>query len=170
MHRPKTTEYPEYFAPYIVCVPDGELFEMLEEQIMSVRTALKTISDEEASRLHEPYTWTIKQVVGHLIDAEKLFGWRAHRFGSGDQTPLPGMDQNLYVESIDYAKTTLPQLVDEFEFTRRSNMSFLRRLPADAWNLQGTASGNSITVRALAWILVGHIIHHMGIVKKRVSA
>ena len=79
------------------------------------------------------------------------------------------MDQNSYVEAIDYDKTTLPQLVDEFEFTRRSNIGFLRRLPADAWDLKGTASGNSITVRALAWVLVGHIIHHMAIVKKRVS-
>ena len=169
LRRPETGEYHEYFGAYLACVPEGGLFELLESQISGVRSDLHAISDEGASRLHEPYTWTIKQVMGHLIDAEKLFGWRAHRFGCGDETPLPGMDQNPYVDAIDYTKTVLPQLIDELDFTRRSNLSFLRRLPEMAWDRKGTASGNPVTVRALAWILVGHINHHMAIVRKRVS-
>ncbi len=167
--RPDISEYHEYFANYIACVPDGDLFEQLDAQVDEVQNSLKNVSDEEASRLHPPYTWTVKQVVGHLIDAEKLFGWRAHRFGCGDETPLPGMDQDPYVDAIDYTQITLMQLVNELEFTRRSNTSFLRRLPADAWDRKGTASGNSISVRALAWILVGHINHHMEIVKNRLA-
>lgn len=167
LRRPSPDEYKEYFSSYIDCVPEGELFEMLESQIEHFQNALAKISDEEASVLHEPYTWTIKQVVGHLIDSEKLFGWRAHRFGCGDDTPLPGMEQNPYVEAIDYSKTRLPELANELEYTRRSNVSFLRRLSNEAWDRVGTADGNPITVRALAYLLVGHINHHMRIAEKR---
>lgn len=169
LRRPTPDEYNEYYSGYVNCVPEGELFEMLESQIEYFQSALGEISDEEASKVHEPYSWTIKQVVGHLIDAEKLFGWRAHRFGCGDETPLPGMDQNPYIDAIDYSKTAVSQLADELEHTRRSNLGLLRRLSIDAWDRVGTADGNPITVRALAYILVGHINHHMRIVEKRVA-
>lgn len=168
--RPQPGEYHEYYSGYIECVPAGDLFEMLECQITDFQNTLQKISDEDASILHGSYTWTIKQVVGHLIDVEKLFGWRAHRFGCGDESPLPGMEQNPYIDALDYTQTTTKQLADELEFTRRSNLSFLRRLPTEAWDRSGIASGNSMSVRALAYILVGHINHHMQIVEQRVNA
>jgi len=151
------------------CVPNGDLLELLENQIGELKGLLKRISEEEAAKLHEPYTWTIKQVAGHLIDSEKLFGWRAHRFGVGDETPVPGMEQNPYVDGMDYTKISLTQLADEWEFARRSNLSFFRRLSNKAWDNVGIASDNPITVRALAYLLVGHIIHHIQVMEKRVA-
>ena len=167
--RPAASEYNQYYGPYIDCVPDGDLLELLENQIGELKGLLKGISDEEATKLHEPYTWTIKQVAGHLIDSEKLFGWRAHRFGVGDETPVPGMEQNPYVDGMDYTKISLAELADEWELARRSNLSFFRRLSNKAWDNVGTASDNPITVRALAYLLVGHIIHHIQVMEKRVA-
>lgn len=169
LRRPFSDEYNEYYQGYLDCVPEGDLFETLENQIGYFQDVFGKISDEEASKLHDPYTWTIKQVAGHLIDAEKLFGWRAHRFGCGDETPLPGMEQNPYVDAIDYTQISLAELADELEHTRRSNFSFLKRLSSESWDRTGTADGNSITVRALAYMLVGHINYHMRIVEKRVA-
>ena len=169
LRRPHSDEYHQYYASYIACVPEGELFDLLTQQIESFQNCLQKISDEDALVLHDPYTWTIKQVIGHLIDAEKLFGWRAHRFGCGDETPLPGMDQNPYIEALDYNTPTVQQLADELEQVRRSNLSFLRRLPEKGWNRTGIAGGNPMTVRALAYMLVGHINHHMHIVEQRLG-
>ena len=167
LRHPQPDEYHEYYAGYIACVPEGDLFDQLTRQIEYFQNRLQRISNEDASVLHSPYTWTIKQVIGHLIDAEKLFGWRAHRFGCGDETPLPGMDQNPYIEAMDYNTPTVRQLADELELVRRSNLSFLCRLPTEAWDRSGIAAGNSMTVRALAYVLVGHINHHMQIVEQR---
>ena len=167
--RPAESEYHEYYGPYVDCVPDGDLLELLENQIADLKGLLKPVSEEEAAKLHEPYTWTIKQVAGHLIDSEKLFGWRAHRFGVGDETPVPGMEQNPYVEGMDYTTVSLTDLVDEWELARRSNLCFFRRLSGQAWGNVGTASDNPITVRALAYLLVGHIVHHAKILENRIA-
>ena len=169
LRRPKTDEYNEFYAGYVQHVPDGDLFQQLESQIREVRDCFTGKSESEFSKLHPPYTWTLKQVVGHLIDAEKLFGWRAHRFGCGDETPLPGMNQNPYVDALDYQSIEMEALVDELDFARKANISFLRRLAPEDWDRIGTADGNPITVRALAYILVGHINHHFAIVRKRLK-
>ncbi len=167
--RPQTDEYHEFYANYINCVPEGELFSLLEQQIAPLRSVLSGRSDEDVSTLHTPYTWTIKQVVGHLIDAEKLFGWRAHRFGCGDEAPLPGMNQNPYVDALNYESINIVTLIDELEFARKGNIAFLKRLADGDWDRVGKADGKPITVRALAYILVGHINHHWMIVQKRLG-
>ena len=167
--RPLPDEYNEFYAGYVSCVPDRNLFSQLEQQIEVFRSTLSGEPEERFSVIHEPFTWTIKQVVGHLIDAEKLFGWRAHRFGCGDKTPLPGMDQNPYVDAINYEKVSIASLIDELDHTRQSNIAFLKRLEAASWDCVGTADGNPITVRALAYILVGHVNHHFAIIRKRLG-
>jgi len=168
--RPAASEYHEYYGPYVDCVPEGDLLELLRSQVDDLKGLVKrVVENDEASRLHEPYTWTIKQVVGHLIDSEKLFGWRAHRFGVGDETPVPGMEQNPYVDGMDYTKVSLFELAHEWELARHSNLCFFRRLPDQAWGNVGTASDNPITVRALAYLLVGHVNYHMKILEKRIA-
>jgi hypothetical protein len=167
--RPGRDEYFEYYDTYVRLVRDGECLALFESQVEELRTFFARVSDAEASVLHPPYTWTIKQVVGHLIDAERIFADRLHRFASGDPQPQPGMDQDPYVANQDYVSPRLGDLVDELLFCRRANQLLVRRLKPAAWDNRGVASGHSITVRALVWILVGHIIHHMEIVRKRLE-
>ncbi len=166
---PAKNEYAPYYGLYIARVPDGNIVSHFESQIGEFRAVLNAIDEFAANVLHGPYTWTIKQVVGHLIDAERVFGYRVLRFGSGDSRPIIGMEQNPWVDNTDYRTPRLAELVEEWEYSRRANLCFFRRLRPDAWDWKGTADGNEITVRALAYCLVGHIIHHLEIIKLRVA-
>lgn len=167
--RPSTAEYAEYYGRYIDRVPNGDIIDLLQNQIDEFTCVLGAASEEQAGVLHDPYTWTIKQVVGHMIDVERVFGYRAHRFACDDLRPILGMEQNDFVDSLDYESPLLGDLVVEMEHARRSNCSFLRRIPETAWSRTGTADGNVMSVRAIAYCLVGHAIHHLEIIKKRLA-
>ncbi|MEM7455765.1 MAG: DinB family protein [Planctomycetota bacterium] len=167
--RPDASEHAEYYSLYINRVPDGDIREHLLNQIEEFRTVLDGIEEDDACVLHEPYTWTIKQVVGHLIDVERVFGYRALRFGSGDVRPIPGMEQNDWVDNTDYESPSLKFLTDELVHSRHANICFFVRLKPDAWDSRAEADGNEMTVRALAYCLVGHITHHLEIIKKRLA-
>jgi hypothetical protein len=166
--RPAIDEYHEFYSGYIGKVPSGNLIQIAEEQITELRATFATISESQSSVLHPPYTWTIKQVIGHMIDTDRVFGDRLHRFAAADFQPLNGMDQDPYVDNLDYESPTLSALVDELLHCRQANALLLRRLPAAAWDRRGIASGHSVTVRALAYMQVGHVTHHMRIIEKRV--
>jgi DinB superfamily len=167
--RPTTDEYFEYYATYINQVPDGDILQLAERQVSEMREFLGGISEAESMVVHPPYTWTIKQVVGHMIDAERIFADRLHRISSGDPQPQPGMDQDPYVANHDYEEPTLQVLLEELLLCRQANLLLIRRLKPTAWDVRGVASGYTFTVRALVWILVGHITHHLKIVRKRIG-
>ncbi|MCC6507542.1 MAG: DinB family protein [Pirellulaceae bacterium] len=167
MTRPKADEYFEYYDTYISKVPDGNIVEQLRDQVAEIEALFRPISEEVAQQIHPPYTWTIKQVMGHLIDTERIFADRLHKFAMGETQAQPGMDQDVYVASADYGSVTLSALVDELVHCRRANSLLVQRLTEEAWNRRGTASGHAVTVRALAWMLVGHVIHHAQIVTIR---
>src|SRR5262249_8083458 len=117
-----------------------------------------------------PYTWSIKEVVGHLADTERVMGYRALRFARGDATPLPGFDENEYAKIANFDRLPLPALVSELDVVRRSHLILFPNMPADAWDRGGEANQNHVTVRALAYILVGHGRHHTAIVRKRLAS
>ncbi|MBS0265656.1 MAG: DinB family protein [Planctomycetes bacterium] len=167
--RPTADEYFTYYGTYVNKVPAGDIRTLMEAQIGEVREFFGQLPEAEASVLHAPYTWTIKQVVGHLIDTERIFAERLHHFAMRDPQPLPGMEQNDYINAADYVTPTLAVLVEELLFLRQANSLLLRRLTPEAWDNHGTASGHSVTVRALAYMLVGHINHHLDIVRQRVA-
>ena len=167
--RPSTAEYAEYYGLYVDRVPNGDILELLENQIAEFTGVLNAVTEEQAGVLHDPYTWTIKQVVGHMIDVEKVFGYRAHRFACNDLRPILGMEQNDFVESLDYESALLSDMVVELKCSRRSNCYFLKRIPETAWSLTGTADGNVMSVRALAFCLVGHVTHHLKIIERRLA-
>lgn len=169
MNRPTTTEYGEYFSLYVDKVKGGEILSELATQNEQLLNSLSGISNDLANEIHEPYTWSIKQVIGHLIDGEKVFGYRLHRFACADQTDLPGFEHTPYVENLDYDHVELADLVSEFSDLRSSNIRFLKRLPAANWDFSGTASGCSFTVRGLAFVLAGHVSHHFEIIKNRIG-
>jgi uncharacterized damage-inducible protein DinB len=167
--RPSADEYADYYHTYIRLIPDQPCLELLQSQVVELRTFLLDLSEKEASTIHAPYTWSIKQVVGHLIDTERIFSDRLLRFSSGEQQSQPGFDQDAYVAHQDYQTPTLKELVEELVHCRQSNLLLVRRLKPEAFDLRGIASGYEVTVRALVWMLVGHILHHMQIVQQRIA-
>jgi DinB superfamily len=169
MDRPEPTEFDPYYAKYINLVPETELVAALESQLADMLGVVRAVPEAEANVRHAPYTWSIKEVVGHLADTERVMGYRALRFARGDTTPLPGFDENAYAIVAEFDRLRLSDLVAEFEAVRRSHIWLFRNLPADAWTRAGEANGKRITVRALAFILVGHGRHHTAIVRKRLA-
>ena len=167
--RPETDEYKPYYGQYIDVVPQDNILEILESQIDELQRVLEGIDESEAAKTHAPYTWTIKQVVGHMIDCERVFGYRALRFASGDAQPIPGFEQNDYVDNTDYDRATLADLTSELKCSRRAHAKFFRRIAPAAWDRQGTADGASISVRAIAYIMAGHLIHHLEIIRQRTA-
>ena len=167
--RPQPGEYLAYFDTYISLVDETEILPALESQLEALQTFTKSIPAEQLDVLHAPYTWTIKQVYGHCIDTERIFGYRAARFAAGDQTSLPGFDQDVYVEQTDYPSVSIDDLLEELLATRQSNLFLLRRQSKETWLRAGVADGKNMTVRAAAYVLVGHIRHHLRIVQQRLD-
>ena len=163
-------EYQPYFQPYLDLAGDGDIMGLLAEQTLDVHKAFESLDAETAETVHEPYSWTLKQVIGHLIDEERIFGCRAHRIGSSENQPLPGFDQDLLVANSDYNEVALDSLIEEFVLLRKSNIMLFDRMSADMWRQVGDCDGKKISVRAIAFLLAGHANHHLTIVKKRLGA
>jgi hypothetical protein len=170
MARPEDGEHAQYYQKYISLVPPGNIVAVLETQFDETLSVLSGLTESQAEKHHAPYTWSIKDVVGHLIDSERIFGYRALRFARQDAKELPGFDENDYaVQAVSDARA-LADLLQEFAHVRQSHLDFFRSLPADAWLRRGVANGDSVTVRALAYIIAGHERHHVGILRKRLTA
>ncbi|MDY3556087.1 DinB family protein [Gemmata sp. JC717] len=170
MQRPEPTEYAPFYGTYITLVPEGDVLAAMESQLTETLAFWRAIPESQGDVCHAPYTWTVKQVLGHLIDGERIFGYRALRFARGDSTPLPGFEENDYAKAGSYERLTVAALVSEFEAVRRSSLWLFRNLPAEAWARSGKANDSPVTVRALAYIVVGHVRHHGSILRKRLGA
>jgi DinB superfamily len=169
MVRPDSTEYAADYTKYVALVPEDDIVAAMESQRAASVELLNGVSQNEALVHHQPYTWSIKDVIGHVTDSERVFAYRALRFARGDSTPLAGFDENPYVEAAHFDRQSLSDLIAGFEAVRRSSIYLFRGLADGAWNRRGIANNNEVSVRALAYIIVGHERHHMGIVRKRLS-
>ena len=165
--RPAEGEFAPFYAGYIAKVPDGDIGKFLETQLREVRALLSTIPEGRGGHQYAPGKWTIKEVVGHICDAERIFSYRVLRIARGDATPLPGFDENLYVPAGNFGKRTMASLVDEVVQVRDSTLALVRTLDAEAGARRGEASGKSVTARAMVWIIAGHMAHHVGILRER---
>jgi hypothetical protein len=150
-------------------VPEEDIQRALIEQQDEVRLLLQDVSDEVARTRHPPYTWSVKEVLGHILDAERIFGIRALRFGRSDPSPLPSFDENAYVPPANFNRRPLSSILEEFLLVRQSYVLMFRYLDESAWGRSGVASNASVTVRALAYIMVGHARHHLAILRKRLT-
>src|SRR5262249_19172043 len=148
---------------YVGLVPEDEILPALTGELEATLDLLRAVPEEESLVRHPPYTWSIREVVGHITDSERVFGARALRFARDDATPLPGFDENAYAVAAGSDRIPLADLVAEFEAVRRSHLAFFRHLPAAAWSRRGVANSSEVSVRALAYILLGHERHHIGI-------
>ena len=165
--RPESNEYAPYYEKYVALVPEGEVVETLERQGQETLALLHSLSEERGAHAYAPGKWSVKQVVGHVIDAERVFAYRALCFARGDRTPLPGFDQEVFDRGADFSARTLQSLANEFEVVRRSTLYLFRHLRPEAWGRGGNASDNEVTVRALSYIIAGHEAHHVRILRER---
>lgn len=159
--RPAATEYEAYYSSYIDRTPDGPLVETMTAQIAEVDRTFRGLSPERAGYRYAPGKWTIREVLGHLIDTERVFGYRAVSFSRADPAPLPSFDQALWNPAGRYDERPIGGLVDEWIATRRATIAFAAALPDEAWNRTGIASDFPFTVRAALWILPGHVRYHL---------
>jgi hypothetical protein len=160
--RPLDTEFAPDYASYIAKVPEGDLMAILEQQIAAIRTVTAHVPPDREGFRYAPGKWSIREVVGHLIDGERVFGYRALCISRGDRTPLPGFDEGVYVTSGGSERSTLAALVRELVQVREGNISMFSRLDTAAWLQVGNANGVPVSVRALAFIIAGHTKHHLG--------
>jgi DinB superfamily len=165
--RPDLTEYAPYYGKYINLVPEGDILTALGRQMDGTLALLRGIPESQADSRYAPGKWSIKEVIGHLIDAERIFGYRALRFARNDQTAIEGFEQDDYVKHGGFGEQSLSDLASEYEHVRRANIFLLRGLSSDAWDRRGRASDNEVSVRALAYIIAGHELHHMEIIRSK---
>ncbi|MFO0954795.1 MAG: DinB family protein [Isosphaeraceae bacterium] len=167
---PAGDEYGTYHTRYVSLVPSGHVLVTLAAQLEETLAILRGVSEADAERKQPPYQWSIKEVVGHMTDTERVFAYRAMRFAREDPTPLPSFDQDDYVRAARFDRRPLAELLTEFATTRHASLSLLRGLDPEALLRRGTASGILVSVRAIAHILAGHERHHARILRERVAA
>ena len=167
IEKPGESEYASFYAGYIARVPAGNVLDVLENQSEQLRELASSASPEQQVFRYAPGKWSVREVFGHLIDGERVFGHRAFRIGRGDQTPLPGFDENEYVAASGYDHQDLASLADEFALVRAANLAVLKSLSEDDWRRTGTANGYPVSVRALAFIMAGHVEHHVALLGER---
>ena len=165
--RPEASEYASFYHRYVESVPDGDIVELLRSGGRELLEAIRRIPEARAGHRYGPEKWTIRQVIGHLIDAERIFTYRALRAARGDRTPLASFDENAYVRTAGSDARTLADLAREMECVRQASVLLFESLPADAWGLSGIASEREVSVRALAYITAGHALHHLRILRER---
>jgi len=167
MQRPAVSEYAGHFGKYVDLVAGSDVVGALRGQIGETLATLGAIAEAASLKRYAEGKWSIREVVGHMIDTERIMAYRALRIARADTTPLPGFDQDPYIAAADFDARRWSGLLEEFEVLRRSNVLMFDGLNGDAWGRLGTASGNAISARALAFVIAGHELHHMKIVRER---
>ncbi len=165
--RPEPDEIPSPYVGYIKRVPELDPVMVCAEQIEETTTLLRGLSETQAMYRYERGKWSIKEVVGHLADVERIMAYRALRIARGDATPLPSFDENAYVPVANFDDRSLADLVGELRTARAATLALLRTFDSDAWRRRGTASGKPVSVRALGFMIPGHERHHVEILRTR---
>jgi hypothetical protein len=165
--RPAQDEYAPFYAGYVERVAERDVGAVLERQMEEIRALIAPLTEEEGAARYEPGKWSVKEVLGHIADTERVMSYRLLRIARGDGTPLPSFDQDPYVAAAHSDARTLESLVSELEAVRASTLALVRSLGAEAWGRRGTASGREVSARALAHIIAGHLDHHAAILRER---
>jgi hypothetical protein len=167
MTRPQTSEFAEYYATYVNQVGDGDVRQTLARQAAEVPDWLRAIPDDRVGHRYAPDKWTIRQVLSHINDSERVFSFRAFWFARGFDSPMPSFDQAVAIPTAAADDRSWASHIAEFEAIRGTTLALVNHFPADAWDRRGIASGNPVTVRALVFIVAGHLEHHLRILRER---
>lgn len=168
--KPEANEYAPYYGKYVELVPAGDIAATLKVQGEQTLALLRGLTEAQGDYAYASGKWTIKEVLGHINDGERIFAYRLLRIGRGDKTPLPGFEQDDYITGTNFNARTLASLIDEFAAIRQATLHLCQHFTDAEWQRSGTASENPITARALAYIVAGHELHHVGILKTRYLA
>lgn len=165
--KPDPSEHDPYYGRYVALVPAGDLFEAFETETATTLALLESITEERSLHRYASGKWSLRQTFVHLADGERVFACRALRFARGDVTELPGFEPEDYVAPAEADARSWRSIVDEYAAVRRATIALLRNLPRAAWTRAGVASGARMTVRAAAYVILGHDIHHRKLARER---
>jgi uncharacterized damage-inducible protein DinB len=167
MERPDPSEYFEYYGRYVDLVPDGDIMAILEDEVGKTLDVLSRVPADREDYAYAEGKWSIKEVMGHVIDTERCFGYRAMHFSRNDPSPLPSFEQDDIARESNAAERRLKDLADEFERVRRSHIALFKSFDEEMSMRRGVASGCEFTVRCIPYIIAGHEIHHRGVLVER---
>jgi hypothetical protein len=165
--RPDATEYAPFYAGYVALVPEADVVRALRDSGKEITAALAAIPESRGGFRYAEGKWSIRELVGHVIDAERIFTYRALRLARGDSTPLPPFEENDYVRMAGSDTRSIADLVEELRAVRDSTVRMFASFPDEVWTRTGTVSGRPVSVRALAYITAGHPRHHLAILRDR---
>jgi DinB superfamily len=165
--KPPPGEYAPYYERYISLAPDHDILEAIEQQRRDTILLLSCRDERDGDYRYAPDKWNVKEVLGHVNDSERVFAYRALRISRNDSTPMEGFEQDDYVRNAPFASGPLAALIEDFIAVRRATVSLLRNLDEAAWLRRGVANKNEVSVRALAWIIAGHELHHRRILEEK---
>jgi uncharacterized damage-inducible protein DinB len=165
--RPQEGDYALFYQKYVALVPSGDFLEILQGQQLELVRLLSPLTEQQAEFRYAPGKWSIKEVLGHISDAERIFAYRLLRIARGDQTPLPGFEQNDYIQAGNFSARKLADLLHEFSTVREATISLVRSLDDAAWLRRGLASQKEVSVLALAFVIAGHERHHRVLLEER---
>ena len=166
MNRPEATEFAPYYNKYISLI-DEDVLSVLRQQPSNLNAMFSGLPEDKGTFAYADGKWTIKEVLSHLIDGERMFAYRVLRISRGDETPIEGFEQDGYIENSNANNRSFAELLEEFDLQRRSNLLLLQNLDDQGSRRMGTASENPISVRALTYIMAGHVQHHKAILEER---
>jgi len=165
--KPASSEYAPHYERYVTLVPETSIIETLRHEMEDTLVFIHSLSDEIGNHRYAAGKWSIKEVIGHVIDTERIFCYRALRFARNDKTALPGFDQDAFVKNAHFDQRQLTDLAREYEQVRKATIEFFQFLAEEAWNRRGIANNAEASVRALAWIIAGHEMHHKQVLRTR---
>jgi hypothetical protein len=165
--RPQAGEYAPYYERYISLIEQNDVLATLDRQRREMVLLLSGLSEEQGNFRYAPEKWSAKQVLGHVCDTERVFAYRALRIARGDVTPMEGFEQDDYVKNGPFARHVIAEVIEDYIAVRRATISLLRSLEEAAWSRRGIANKNEVTVRALAYTIAGHEVHHRRILQEK---
>lgn len=167
--RPSKSEYSDFYQPYLDVIPEGSsgLIELMNSSLEACNSLLEDLDSSKENYRYADGKWSVKELLLHIIDAERVFAYRALRFARNDSTELRGFDENLYVEFSDVSQRSLSDLLKEFNWVRKSNILMFESLDDEALSRMGRVEDNPISVRALGFIICGHLMHHLRVIQER---
>jgi hypothetical protein len=171
MHqRPASNEYAPFYENYVKLVPECDLLLLLAQQIKETADLLRNVTDAQGEFRYAPGKWSLKEVIGHMSDTERIMNYRLLRVARGDQTKLSGFDENFFVNGASFGLRSVQDLLEELTAVRQATLHLLHGLTDEAWQLTGVANGFEISARALAYVIAGHELHHRKVIEERYLA
>ncbi|CAM4358214.1 DinB family protein [Cytophagaceae bacterium 50C-KIRBA] len=169
MFPPASYEYPKtsYFAEYLNFESTENLFEVLDNQSKIIQSLYQNLSPDKWAYAYAPEKWTLQQLLGHMVDTERILSYRTLCISRGEQQSLPGFDENVYLENAHYENQNPDLILQQYRLTRQATTALFQSFSPDQWNTMGKANGNSVSVRAISWMIAGHEKHHLRVIEER---